>query len=98
MAERIIIWTSTAKLELKFILEYYNLRNKSKTYSQKLLRTIQTEIKLLVQQPFIGKKTETINVRGLLIENFIIFYEVNENHIIILSIWDTRQNPTRLNL
>lgn len=98
MAERIIIWTSTAKLELKFILEYYNLRNKSKTYSQKLLRTIQTEIKLLVQQPFIGKKTDTINVRGLLIENFIIFYEVNENHIIILSIWETRQNPTRLNL
>lgn len=98
MAERIIIWTKTAKIELKFILEYYNLRNKSKTYSQKLLRTIQSEIKLLVQQTFIGKKTDTINVRGLLIENFIVFYEVNESHIIILSVWDTRQNPATLNL
>jgi toxin YoeB len=98
MAERIIIWTSTAKLELKFILEYYNLRNKNKKYSQKLLKTIQVEIKLLILQPFIGKKTDTINVRGLLVENFIIYYEINENHIIILSVWDSRQNPTSLNL
>ncbi|MDD5152172.1 MAG: type II toxin-antitoxin system RelE/ParE family toxin [Flavobacterium sp.] len=96
MAERIIVWSETAKLELKDIFEYFNFRNKSKLYSLKLNRIIQTELKSLLHQPEIGKKTDTINVRGLLIENYFIFYEINKIHIIILSVWDTRQNPERL--
>lgn len=96
MAERIIVWSETAKLELKYIFEYFNFRNKSKLYSLKLNRILQTELKILLQQPNIGKKTDSINVRGLLIENYYIFFETNETHIIILSVWDTRQDPKRL--
>nr|WP_315149956.1 type II toxin-antitoxin system RelE/ParE family toxin [uncultured Flavobacterium sp.] len=96
MATRRIVWTTPAKLQLKAIFEYFNFRNKSKLYSLKLNRLIQTELKILLQQPTIGKKTDSINVRGLLIENYYIFYEINETHIIILSVWDTRQNPKRL--
>ena len=98
MAKRIIVWTSTAKKELKYILEFFNFRNKSKTYSQKLYTKIQFELNLLILQPTIGKKTNSVNVRGLLIENYYVFYEENEKHLIILSIWDTRQNPERLKL
>ena len=96
MVARRIVWTTTAKLQLKAIFEYFNFRNKNKLYSLKLNRLIQTELKILLQQPTIGKKTDSINVRGLLIENYYIFYEINETHIIILSVWDTRQNPKRL--
>lgn len=96
MASRRIVWSETAKLELKDIFEYFNFRNKSKLYSLKLNTLIHTELKILLQQPTIGKKTDAINVRGLLIENYFIFYEINEIHIIILSVWDTRQNPKRL--
>jgi len=96
MAARRIVWATPAKLQLKVIFEYFNFRNKSKLYSLKLNRLIQTELKILLQQPTIGKKTDLINVRGLLIENYYIFYEINETHIIILSVWDTRQNPKRL--
>jgi toxin YoeB len=81
---------------LKTIFEYYNFRNKSKIYSLKLNTLIQTELKALLNQTNIGKKTDLINVRGLLIENYFIFYEINEIHILILSVWDTRQNPKRL--
>ena len=98
MAKRVIIWTSNAKLELKHILEFYNFRNKTKTYSQNLYRKMQAELSLIILHPEIGKKSDLINVRGLIIENHIVYYEVNENHIIILSIWDTRQNPNRLKL
>ncbi|WP_298391566.1 type II toxin-antitoxin system RelE/ParE family toxin [Flavobacterium sp.] len=98
MAERVIIWTSIAKIELKHILEFYNFRNKTKTYSQNLFRKIQSEINLLILYPTIGKKTDIINVRGLIIENHIVYYELNENQIIILSVWDSRQNPDRLKL
>lgn len=96
MAKRIIVWSKTAKLELKDIFEYFNFRNKSKTYSLKLNRIIQTELQLLILQPNIGKKTNSIAIRGLIIENYIVFYETNEIHIIILSVWDTRQSPERL--
>lgn len=96
MAARRIVWTTPAKLQLKAIFEYFNFRNKSKLYSLKLNRLIQTELQILLQQPTIGKKTDSINIRGLLIENYYIFYEINETHIIILSVWDTRQNPKRL--
>ena len=96
MVARRIVWTSSAKLQLKSIFEYFNFRNKSKLYSLKLNTLIQTELKILLEQPNIGKKTDTINIRGLLIENYSVFYEINETHIIILSVWDTRQNPKRL--
>lgn len=96
MVARRIVWSSSAKFQLKTIFEYFNFRNKSKSYSLKLNRLIQTELKILLQQPTIGKKTSSINIRGLLIENYCIFYEINKTHIIILSVWDTRQNPKRL--
>jgi plasmid stabilization system protein ParE len=86
MAERIIVWSSKAKLDLKNLFEFYNIRNKSKIYSLKLHRKIQKEIQLLIQQPEIGKKTNKIGVRGLLIENHFIFYEIFEKHIVILAV------------
>lgn len=98
MAKTVIVWTSNAKLELKHILEFYNFRNKTKTYSLNLYRKIQSEINLLIFQPTIGKKTDIINVRGLIIENHVVYYELNENQIIIVSVWDSRQNPDRLKL
>ncbi len=96
MVERRIIWTTSAKLQLQEIFEYFNSRNKSKAYSLKLNRIIQAELKSLILQSNIGKKTNTINIRGLLIQNYFIFYEINEKDIVILSVWDTRQNPKKL--
>lgn len=98
MVTRRIVWTSTAKNQLIDILEFFNFRNKSNLYSQKLNKKFQTELNLLILQPNIGKKTNKINVRGLLIESYFIFYEINEKHIIILSVWNTKQNPDRLKL
>ncbi|MGG7036206.1 MAG: type II toxin-antitoxin system RelE/ParE family toxin [Flavobacterium sp.] len=98
MASRKIIWASTAKVQLFDILEYFNFRNKSKTYSRKLYKKIQLDLNSLLLQPNIGKKANAVNVRGLLVENYYIFYELNEKHIIILSVWDTRQNPDKLKL
>ena len=96
MVKRKIVWTSKAKNQLFDILEYFNFRNKSKIYALKLNRKIQTELNVLINFPEIGKKTDAINIRGLLIENYFVFYEIDEIHIVILSIWDNRQNPERL--
>ena len=98
MAERIIVWSSKAKIDLKNLYEFYNYRNKSKTYSLKLHRKIQIEIKLLLKQPEIGKKTNKIGVRGLLIDKHYLFYEIFQEHIVVLAVWENSQNPSKLKL
>jgi plasmid stabilization system protein ParE len=96
MAERIIVWSSKAKIDLINLYEFYNYHNKSKTYSLKLHRKIQKEIKLLLKQPEIVKKTNKIGVRGLLIDNDYLFYEIFQEHIVVLAVWENSQNPSKL--
>lgn len=97
MVKRKIIWTLKAKNQLFSILEYFAKRNKSKTYSIKLHKKIKSEILITLKQPNIGKQTDVLNIRGLIIENYIVFYELLDTNIIILNIWDCRQNPENLN-
>ena len=96
MAKRKIIWSHKAGVKLYQILEYYIERNKRKTYSVKLYSQFQKNVKLLVEQPFIGIKTELNGIGSLIIGEFAIFYEVTNDHIIIHSVWDCRQNPEDL--
>lgn len=98
MAKKKIVWASNAKTQLLEILEYFIIRNKSNSYSIKLHKIFKSQIALLVTKPEIGKKSSIDNVRGLIIEDYIVFYEINDKHIVILSIWDCRQNPNKLNL
>lgn len=97
MVKRKIIWTLKEKNQLFSILEYFAERNKSKTYSLKLYKKIKSEILVTLKQPNIGKQTDVLNVRGLIIENYIVFYDLLDTNIIILNIWDCRQNPENLN-
>ena len=97
MVKRKIIWTLKAINQLFSILEYFAKRNKSKTYSLKLHKKIKSEILITLKQPNIGKQTDVLNIRGLIIENYIVFYELLDTNIIILNIWDCRQNPENLN-
>jgi toxin YoeB len=92
-----IIWTLKAKNQLISILNYFAERNKNKTYSLKLHKKIKTEILVILKQPNVGKQTDILNVRGLIIENYIVFYELQDTNIIILNIWDSRQNPENFN-
>jgi len=93
MAKRKIVWSNRAKIRLYAILDFYIERNKSKTYSNKLQKLISKEVNLLLKQPDLGLKTSEDTTRGLIIENYIVYYEMTDDKIIIHTIWDTRQNP-----
>jgi len=93
MAKRKIVWSNRAKNRLYGILEFYIERNKSKSYSIKLYKLLNKEVKLLLKYPDLGLKTTEPSVRGLIIENYIIYYEVTDDKIIIHTIWDCRQDP-----
>ncbi|MFF5382155.1 type II toxin-antitoxin system RelE/ParE family toxin [Pedobacter suwonensis] len=91
-----IIWSHKAKIKLYSILEFYANRNGNKKYSAKLYKRFNKEIKLLIKKPLLGIETSKVNVRGLVVLDFIIFYEPNKTQIIVHTIWQTHQNPDKL--
>ena len=64
MVKRKIVWSDKAKEKLFSILEFYTVRNRSKSYSVRLHRKIFKEIKLLIKHPDLGIKTEDKTIRG----------------------------------
>ena len=93
MAKRKIVWSNRAKIRLFAILDFYIVRNNSKIYSIKLQKLNSKEVNLLLKQPDLGLKTTEDTTRGLIIENYIVYYEITDDRIIIHTIWDSRQNP-----
>ena len=68
------------------------------TYPAKLYKSFNRELELLHTHPDLGIKTEIDNVRGLIVGNYIIFYEYTADKIIVHTLWDSRQNPEKLNI
>ncbi len=96
MAQRKIIWSHRARIKIYSILEFYAERNKSKIYSAKLYTKFNKQIKLLAKHPNLGIKTEIEFVRGLIVDEYIIYYELQKEDIIIHTIWNSFQNPDTL--
>ena len=95
MAKKEIIWSSKANTELKEIFEFYNERNGNTDYSLKLLEEIDDLLNTLSQSEFIGRLTENKRTRVVVMKVYLIFYEINEDRIEILSFWDNRQDSKK---
>jgi toxin YoeB len=91
MAKRKVIWTVKANKERKDILEYWIVRNKSKTFSIKLNKLILYNVGLLADHPTIGRKTDIERVRVKIVRDYLIFYEFSSSELITLSVWDGRR-------
>jgi|SRR5690606_3718304 len=92
-----IIWSRRAQTDRKFILKYWNKRNKSNLYSRKLNRLFNEAVKLISDYPEIGKPTDDKNAQIKIVRDYLIIYEVDKkDRLLILTIWDSRQNPKRL--
>jgi plasmid stabilization system protein ParE len=98
MVKSQLVWSPRARIKLYDILKFYTDRNKSKKYSERLYRTINKELRLLVKHPDLGIKTEIDSVRGLIIGDYIVYYEATEGRIIIHTLWDSRQNQDELTI
>jgi len=98
MAKREVIWTKNAEIQLQEILEFFTKRNNSGIYSRKLYKKFKAELKTVSKNPELGIKTKLDHIRGLIIEDYILFYEVLDYQLLILKVWDCRQNPDKLNI
>lgn len=90
---RRLIWTVEAQNSRKNIFEYWNNRNKPKQYSKKLNFLFNQILKTTQNYPDLGKPTNYHNVKLFIISHFEIIYKITDSEIVVLDIWDTRQNP-----
>ena len=93
MAKYKIDWSIEARLDLIDILEYYRLRNKSSQYSKKLNSKINRSIKLITKNPLIGLQTQISSVRAFITGDYQLIYEIFDDIIMIIMIWDCRRDP-----
>ena len=96
-----IYWTKFAKYELKNIFDYYN-RTVSLKIANKITKQIITETNILSKFPKVGVIEDLLqdgNFRYLISTNYKIIYRINydKNRIEIIDVFDTRQNPTKIN-
>ncbi len=96
MAERIVIWTEIAANQRKSVLEYWNKRNGSPIYSKKLIRTINSRLKGIQNNPGLYKESGLFDNRESAMGHFSIYYKIITNQIIVTSFWDNRQDPKKL--
>jgi toxin ParE1/3/4 len=95
-------WTDFSKNELRLIFKYYQERAGSRI-ARRLVLGITNEVLKLRNQPEIGQREELLidreqEFRYLICENYKVIYLVNspENRIEITDVFDTRQNPVKI--
>lgn len=91
-----IIWTNTAVIQRRKILTYWTKRNKSTTYSKKLISEIAQRVQFLVNNPDIYIKTEFPDIRTSTLGHYNIFYKITTDELIVIAFWDNRRNPKTL--
>jgi len=93
MAKFKIEWSPEAKGDLMDVLEFYINRNGSATYSKKLHAKIGKSVKHIAKNPKLGIQTNYHSVRSLITDEYQIIYEIFDQVILIVMLWDCRRNP-----
>lgn len=91
-----VIWSLRAQEDRKNILNYWRQRNGSITYSKKLNYLFKEAVPIIKDFPQVGKLTDQKNVRMKIVRDYFIIYEDTGTTIYILTIWDSRQDPKKL--
>lgn len=97
-----IFWTDFAQIELNKIYTYYREKAGIRI-AKKLVTGIYNQTVKLIEQPEIGQsepllKTRKEDFRYLVYKNYKVIYWINtkENRIEIIDVFDTRQNPIKI--
>ena len=97
MAKRKLIWKNDSIFDLKEIMNYYEMRNKSKTYSNQLFTEIKKRLKKLDFSIAFPKKTSDEKLFYFTYNHILVGFEIYENDIKVLLIVDERRNPEMIN-
>jgi len=93
-----IIWTNRALSDLKNIVTYLE-ENWTKKEIQKFARLLDLQLNRLVINPFLSPESNRYeNIRkSVLSKQISIYYRIHSFEIHIITLFDNRQNPIKLN-
>ena len=92
-----IEWTETSVHD-RFRNIIFGLTNKSDSYSKKLEILFNEAAKLISEFPEIGTETDYPDLRVKVVKSYKLFYINEVDKIQIIRVWDSRQNPSDLEL
>ena len=93
---RKIIWSKRAQQDRYSIFKYWNKRNNSNNYSKRLNTLFIAAAEFVAHNPTTGKQTDRQNIRIKFVSHFALLYEIRKSELHLLTIFDTRQDPDKL--
>ncbi|MGL6225151.1 MAG: type II toxin-antitoxin system RelE/ParE family toxin [Thermoguttaceae bacterium] len=87
-----IVWSKIAADQIQEILLYYNVRNGSAHYSQKLYEAIVGKLSQINHNTILGIKTDIQGVYRLRVAAYMIEYCFHEDLIQVLAVFDARSD------
>ncbi len=88
-----IVWTKNALEHLEEILNYWEVRNGTNSYSIKLYSLFQKSLDVLSRYPETGNNTSNALIRKKTIRDYFVYYSFDERFLTVLGIVDMRRNP-----
>lgn len=92
-----IIWTNRAKVSLNYIWSFYAGID-PKVADKIINEIIESASNLKYQEQYQREETLDKNYRRIIVRHFKIIYRPIENGILVLQVFDTRQNPDKLKM
>jgi len=93
-----VVWQPRAKRELREILSFYNNRNGSSRYSDRLFAEMEHWLSRISDDWQLGEKVDEKNVRRIVVENFLIYYLITPESVDVLSVRDGRRKPKKFKM
>ena len=94
---RTLIWSEPAQINIDDIVDYYNRRNGSPTYSNRLTLEFRERMNMVVANPYSGQRWMD-DFRYVIVKPFQLFYYVTKTEVIVAAVWDARRDPDTLKL
>jgi toxin YoeB len=75
---RRLIWSIEARTSRKSIFDYWNNRNKSKVYSNKLNKLFKENLFIVTKLPHFGNPTKNEDTKFIIVSHFEIIYKISD--------------------
>jgi toxin ParE1/3/4 len=95
-----VVWSDSAIMELQSVFDYL-LTTANFKVAQKIVNSITDKSLILSENPRIGQIEELLKhrkdeIRYLVEGKYKIVYKIEESIVVIVTLFDCRQNPKRL--
>ncbi len=93
---RLIEFSRRSTVQLQKILEFYDERNGSDTYSRRLLKCLLADLQQIAITPTASSPSTRSDVRFFYLMGFTIIFRYNTRRITVLSIRSSARKPLKL--